>query len=133
MSPAGLSSIVVSGLFFIGMGLVALVRPQSIVGMFGGTATTPASRAEVRAVYGGYGVVVGALIMSLPAWPGALAQGVAVAMAASVLGMALGRIVGALVDRDWSLHPTGTFLAVEVLLAGALGYAAASMSTLPQP
>jgi hypothetical protein len=107
-------------LFMIGMGLAALVRPAFVVGIFGVELPRAASRAEVRAVYGGYGVAVGALLLAAPSQlGGAAARGVALAIAASLGGMAVGRAIGGLVERQ-PLYPSWTFVAVELAIAGSL-------------
>ena len=46
----------VASLGFAAMGLVALVRPRIVSAQFGIALRTPHARAEVRAVYGGFGV-----------------------------------------------------------------------------
>jgi hypothetical protein len=108
-------------LFFFGMGLVALARPPFIVGIFGATTPTPASRNEVRAVYGGYGLFAGATLTSACFFLQAdIAHGVVLAFALSLAGMAFGRTVGALLERERAFHPTWTFVLVEALLAAML-------------
>lgn len=50
--------IAVVGLFFLGMGLYGLAAPRALARPFAIAVETPAARAEVRAVYGGFGVAV---------------------------------------------------------------------------
>jgi hypothetical protein len=107
--------------FFAGMGALALARPRRIVGIFGGRADTPASRSEVRAVYGGFGIAV-ALALACAALQPAdpFLDGVVAAIAVSAFGMAGGRLVGLAVERAQDLAVTVLFVAVEVALGGAL-------------
>jgi len=112
--------LVIPALFFVGMGVIGLVRPAFIANIFGGKVETAPSRAEVRAVYGGYGVVMGALLLGAPTLMPDVARGIALAMAASVGAMALGRTVSAIVERQGGWYPTWFFLGVELLLAASL-------------
>ena len=47
--------IVMIGLFFLSMGLLALVSPERISSIYGSRTLTIDGRNELRAVYGGYG------------------------------------------------------------------------------
>ena len=47
--------IILAAVFFLGMSLFALARPAALIRPFGITLPIPESRAEVRAVYGGFG------------------------------------------------------------------------------
>jgi hypothetical protein len=113
MNPAAL--IVAIG--FAGMGIAALVRPAFIWAPFGVEPTTPESRSEVRAVYGGFGLAIAALLV-LTDDSVALRDGVLVAVAVSLLGMAAGRVVSALVEPRTLLRSPGFFLLVEAAAAG---------------
>ena len=59
--PVGLA---VTALFFLVMGIAALVAPARILAPFGVTVATADGRSEVRAVYGGFGVVTGVLLLA---------------------------------------------------------------------
>lgn len=111
--------IVVAGLF-AGMGLVALVRPAAIWAPFGVSPTTPDSRNEVRAVYGGFGVAVAGLLLAALGADDAVRDGIVLAVATALGGMALGRVVGFAVERPGRWFPAPFFLVVEVSLAAAL-------------
>ena len=50
--------------FFVAMGVLALVAPERILATFGTTGLTVEGRNEVRAVYGGFGVAVGVLLVA---------------------------------------------------------------------
>ncbi len=108
------------GLFFFVTGCMALVNPQKVVGMFGATAETKESRAEVRAVYGGFGVALGGCIFSLRWWPPEQARGAVLALAILVAGTGIGRILGGIVDKETRFHPTWTLVLLEVALTVAL-------------
>lgn len=111
--------LVVPAVFFLGMGLVALVHPSFIVGIFGIALESPAARGEVRAVYGGFGLAVGGTLVAALVPGASWAHGAAVAVALSLLGMAFGRLVGALVERQPS-YPTWAFVGIELALAASL-------------
>jgi hypothetical protein len=87
---ATLATVVVA-VGFMAMGLVALLRPAQIMAYFGVAQLTADSRNEIRAVYGGFGVALGGLL-ALSAGS-AVAEGVQLAAAVSLLGMAAGRVV----------------------------------------
>jgi hypothetical protein len=102
---------------FASMGLVALVRPAFIWAPFGVEPTTPESRSEVRAVYGGFGLAI-AVLLVLTDDSADVRDGVLVAVAVSLFGMATGRLVSALVEPRALLRAPGLFLLVEVGAAG---------------
>jgi len=108
---------VVAG-FFAVMGVVALARPGFVVGLFGAPAPTRDGRNEVRAVYGGFGLAVAAILVVALREP-ALRQGVLVCVAAALAGMAAGRVVSFAIDRGAGRMPL-LFGAVELALAGML-------------
>jgi hypothetical protein len=107
----------VVAVFFAGMGLAALVRPAFIWAPFGVEPTTPDSRSEVRAVYGGFGLAIAALLVLTDDSAADLRDGVLIAVAVSLVGMAAGRVVSALVEPRTLLRSPGFFLLVEVGLA----------------
>lgn len=110
--------VLVVAVFFAGMGLAALVRPALIWAPFGVEPTTPGSRSEVRAVYGGFGIAIAALLVLTDDSAADLRDGVLVAVAVSLLGMAAGRAVSAVLEPRALLGTAGFFLLVEVGLAG---------------
>jgi hypothetical protein len=109
-------------LFFLGMGVVALAQPEQIVRYFGTTELTVDGRNEVRAVYGGFGIVVAGLLAFTFTDTG-LATGILATVAVSLIGMASGRVVSRLVDGAIGFFPA-FFFAVELALAAALLFAA---------
>ncbi|MFC9684204.1 DUF4345 domain-containing protein [Streptomyces sp. NPDC056948] len=109
-------------LFFLGMGLFGLVAPRALIRPFGIELSVPEARAEVRAVYGGFGVAVGALL----AWTalgasGDLRSGVVITVAVSLAGMAFGRLVARAVERRPSaFYPSWFYFWVETVGAVVL-------------
>jgi hypothetical protein len=109
-----------AAIFFLGMGVVALAVPERVPAIFGGQAKTPASRTEVRAVYGGFGVGASILTMAALLSGRPEAAGWLQCLGFAMGSMAAGRVVGALVEWGQALYPTWLFVAVEVGLAAAL-------------
>jgi hypothetical protein len=114
-------------IFFAGMGILALAAPERITVTFGTTTLTPAGRNEVRAVYGGFGLAMAAMIFAAAREP-TLARGIYLTVAAALGGMAAGRIVSAAVERPRSFYPSWLYCALETgmaltLLAAASGIA----------
>jgi len=112
--------VAVVAIFFAGMGAAALVRPAFIWAPFGVTPTTPAARNEVRAVYGGFGVAIAILLVLADRSSAGFRDGVLVAIAVALAGMAAGRIVGFAVEPRGAGRFTLLFGAIEVLLAYCL-------------
>ena len=79
--------IVLTGVFFFGMGIFALARPAALIRPFGITLPNPESRAEVRAVYGGFGLAIAA-VLALAAIDATLRDGILITVAAALGGMA---------------------------------------------
>ena len=110
--------------FFAGMGLLALASPEAISRTaLGAPALTPAGRNEVRAVYGGFGIAVAAVLLFALNTPDVRA-GVMLAVAASLAGMAGGRLVAALVERPAAVYPSWFYFGLETLMATVLWLAA---------
>lgn len=104
--------------FFAGMGLVALLRPERVLAFFGTQALTRDGRNEVRAVYGGFGLAIAALLGASFLQP-ELRGGILLTVAVALLGMAGGRLVSTVVDGPPGLFPW-LFLGVEIALAALL-------------
>ena len=100
---------------FATMGLAALLRPAFIWAPFGVEPTTPEARSEVRAVYGGFGLALAGLLVLTD--DSTLRDGVLVAVAVSLAGMAAGRVVSALLEPRTLLRAPGFFLVIEAALA----------------
>ena len=116
--------IVLAAVFFLGMGIFALARPAALIRPFGITLPIAESRAEVRAVYGGFGLAIaGMLVLALTGHPAR--EGILITVAAALGGMAFGRLVSGLVDRPKDFYPNWFYFLVEIAGAAALWWAAA--------
>jgi len=109
--------VLVVGTLFVLMGLSALARPEFIVGFFGATVETPDFRNEIRAVYGGFGVLLGSLLLMTGTLFAAHSAGIFIACAAALFGMAAGRLLSFTMERTgaWPVF----YCAVE-LIGGSL-------------
>jgi uncharacterized membrane protein YeaQ/YmgE (transglycosylase-associated protein family) len=115
--------IILAAVFFFGMGLFALARPAALIRPFGITLPVPESRAEVRAVYGGFGVAI-AGVLALAASGHPARDGILITVAAALGGMAFGRLVSVLIDRPKAFYPNWFYFLVEAVGAAALLWAA---------
>lgn len=120
MSTLGTSLVVVVALFFAAMGLAGLARPAAVWAPFGVSPESPAARNEVRAVYGGFGVAVAALLVAALGIDEGVRDGILVTVATALGGMASGRLVGFAVERPGGWFPAPFFLVLEVAMAAAL-------------
>ncbi|WP_435280701.1 DUF4345 domain-containing protein [Streptomyces koelreuteriae] len=108
-------------LFFLGMGLFGLVAPRALIRPFGIELSVPEARAEVRAVYGGFGVAVSALLTwAVFSGSGDLRSGVVLTVAVSLAGMAFGRLVARAVERPSAFYPSWFYFWVEAVGAVVL-------------
>lgn len=102
---------------FAAMGIVGIVAPARAVALVGIELTSAASRSEVRAIYGGFGLATGAALAYVAA-TGLYYTPALLAVTVALGGMAAGRLVSLVIDRDanrWVL----LFLGIEVLAAAA--------------
>lgn len=114
--------IILAAVFFLGMGLFALARPAALIRPFGISLPIPESRAEVRAVYGGFGLAI-AGVLALAASGHPARDGILITVAAALGGMAFGRLVSGLVDRSKAFYPNWFYFLVEAVGAAALLWA----------
>ena len=114
--------IILAAVFFLGMGLFALARPAALIRPFGITLSVPESRAEVRAVYGGFGLAI-AGVLALAASGHPARDGILITVAAALGGMAFGRLVSGLIDRPKAFYPNWLYFLVEAVGAAALLWA----------
>ena len=113
--------IVLAALGMAGMGLYALVTPAAIPAIFGGTAPSADSRNEVRAVYGGFGVAVAALLAWVVLADPVESAGVVTAVAIAIGGMGAGRLVSAAIERpSGSFYPVWFYCVLELVSCGLL-------------
>lgn len=107
----------INALFFLIMGLCALVRPGFVVSFVQLVPDTADARNEIRAVYGGFGIVM-ALLLVVAACIEPVKTGVLLTVSGALLGMAGGRVISVLIERPgvWPL----LFIPMEAGLAGLL-------------
>ncbi len=111
-----------AGLFYLALGLAALVQPTTLLSGFGLPAKVRDARNEVRAVYGGLPLAMAALVFWSLAGA-AHATGILLSLAVASLGMALGRMLSAVIDRSIGQLPK-LFIGVELVLAAFLALGA---------
>ena len=105
---------------FAVMGAAALARPGDVLGQFGVAVDSADGRNEVRAVYGGFGLALAAVLAVAALGDSDIRDGVVLAAACALAGMAAGRLVGAALERPRGVHPVWTYFAIELVSAGAL-------------
>jgi Domain of unknown function (DUF4345) len=112
--------IIVVAVFFLGMGVYALAAPAALVRPFGIALGESASRSEVRAVYGGFGLAIADVLAYAAVQPD-VRTGILVAVGAALVGMAFGRPVSAVIDgRTAAFYPNWFYCLVEVAAAVAM-------------
>lgn len=116
--------IIVIAVFFFGMGAYALAAPAALIRPFGIALETPTSRSEVRAVYGGFGLAIAAVLAYAAFRGGDLQKGILLTVGVALAGMSLGRAVSAVVDKRTPFYPNWFYFLVEVVAAAALFAAA---------
>ena len=111
---------IVVGIGFACMGVAALVRPMLVAAQFGAIADSSDARTEIRAVYGGFGVAMAVLLIVAALQSGNTRDGVALTVGVALGGMAIGRLIGMIIERPRGWYPTITYLIIEVVAAVAL-------------
>ena len=119
-SPVGTAVIGVIAVFFLGMGVYALAAPAALVRPFGITLGESASRSEVRAVYGGFGLAIAAVLAYAAAADGDLRKGILITVGAALVGMAFGRVAAAVLGDRTAFYPNWFYCLVEIVAAAAL-------------
>ena len=119
-SPIGTAIVVVISVFFAGMGIYALAAPAALIRPFGITLGEAASRSEVRAVYGGFGLAIAGVLVYAAINPGDVRTGIVIAVAAALAGMAFGRVAAAVLGDRTSFYPNWFYFLVEAVAATAL-------------
>jgi hypothetical protein len=109
----------VIAVFFLGMGVYALAAPAALVRPFGITLSGDASRSEVRAVYGGFGLAIAA-VLAYAAVQSDVRVGVLITVGAALAGMAFGRLAAAALGDRTLFYPNWFYFLVEALAAAAL-------------
>jgi Domain of unknown function (DUF4345) len=110
----------VIAVFFLGMGVYALAAPAALVRPFGIALGEPASRSEVRAVYGGFGLASAGVLVYAAVANGDLRKGILIAVGAALAGMAFGRLAAALLGDRTAFYPNWFYCLVEAVAAAAL-------------
>ena len=110
----------VTALFFLAMGLYAIAAPAALAGPFNLSVQTPESRSEVRAVYGGFGVAMAAVLGAAALDLGEIRTGAVMTVGLALLGMAAGRLVSRLVDSSVRFYPIWFYFGVEAVAGGVL-------------
>ncbi|WP_407662362.1 DUF4345 domain-containing protein [Mycolicibacterium rutilum] len=102
------------------MGIYALAAPAALVRPFGTTLGGATARAEVRAVYGGFGLAI-AGVLGYAVVADDVRTGVLLTVGAALAGMALGRLISAVVDDRTPFYPNWFYAVVEAVAAALLG------------
>ena len=110
----------VIAVFFLGMGVYALAAPAALVRPFGITLGESASRSEVRAVYGGFGLAIAGVLVHAAVADGDFRKGILIAVGAALAGMAFGRLVAAVLGDRTAFYPNWFYCVVEAMAAAAL-------------
>jgi hypothetical protein len=116
----GAAVAVVVAVFFLVMGVYALTAPRALIRPFGVTLESATSRSEVRAVYGGFGLAIAAVLGYAAVRGGELQKGVLITVGVALAGMALGRVVSAILDERTPFYPNWLYFIVELVAGGAL-------------
>lgn len=116
------AAVLLAALAFAAMGVVAIAVPTRVTRQFNMPDLNAVGRSEVRAAYGGFGIAIAAALVAALLHPD-LREGVCLTVAAALLGMVVGRIASAAVDRAIGRFPL-TYLVIEAAGAALLVYAA---------
>ncbi|MEV6557687.1 DUF4345 family protein [Nocardia sp. NPDC051756] len=120
MSIVSIVLIALVALFFAAMGVYGLLRPSQLADPLGLLADRADARAEVRAVYGGFGIAIAVILGLAAADVGDLRFGACVTVAAALGGMAAGRVWSGFVESPSAFFPVWFYLVLEVIMAAML-------------
>jgi hypothetical protein len=110
----------VVAVLFLGMGVYALAALADLVRPSGITLGESASRSEVRAVYGGFGLAIaGVLVYALVADED-VRRGILITVGVALAGMAFGRLAAAALGDRTAFYPNWFYFLVELVAAAAL-------------
>lgn len=110
----------VIAVFFVGMGGYALAAPAALVRPFGTTLGGDASRSEVRAVYGGFGLAIAAVLGYAAIADADVRKGILLTVGAALAGMAFGRLAAAVLGDRTAFYPNWFYFLVEAVAAAVL-------------
>jgi hypothetical protein len=106
--------LIIAGLMWVLYGIYLLVMPQALAATAGVAATTLTGVIELRAMYGGLEMAVGAFALSAAVLPGMLRSGL-LAMGLACAGLGLTRLGSAAAAGEFSTY-TRQGLALELTL-----------------
>jgi hypothetical protein len=112
--------IVIAAVLFLGMGVYALIAPAALAKPFRIVVDAPESRSEIRAVYGGFGLAIAAVLAAAAFDAGGIRTGAVITVAAALAGMALGRLLSRLADKATAFYPIWFYFWVEAIAAALL-------------
>jgi hypothetical protein len=118
--------IIIAAVGFMLMGVVAMVAPTRVTEQFDISMLSVNGRNEVRAVYGGFGFAIAAMLLTALYLP-ALRAGICLTIGAALAGMAVGRIISVALDRAVGRYPL-MYGCIETVGAALLVYAALGFS-----
>jgi len=107
-------------LFFLGLGVTALLRPAHVVDRFGTEVETLDGRNEVRSVYGGSGVAVAFLLAWAVFTDGRGELWIPSVIAVLCFGMAVGRLVSLVADRTVGSAIVWRYVGLDLALTVSL-------------
>lgn len=114
------TAITIVSIFFLAMGLYAFVAPAALAAPFHLAVQDPESRSEVRAVYGGFGVAMAAVLGAAALDVGEIRAGVVLTVGLALIGMAVGRLVSRVFDTSVRFYPIWFYCGVELVAGGVL-------------
>ncbi|MEZ0053175.1 hypothetical protein ABIA30_004202 [Mycobacterium sp. MAA66] len=123
MSTASVVVLGATAVFFAAMGLRALTAPSAMLNPFGIVLGQAASRAEVRAVYGGFGLAMAAVLGYSITAAEQIRAGIVLTVSIALAGMAFGRMYSAVVDHRTTFYPNWFYCLVELIAAALLWWA----------
>jgi len=110
----------VIAVFFLGMGVYALAAPAALVRPFGITLGESASRSEVRAVYGGFGLAIAGVLVYAVVADEDVRRGILITVGVALAGMAFGRLTAAVLGDRTAFYPNWFYFLVELVAAVVL-------------
>lgn len=121
MAPSNNYAIWALSVGFAVMGVGSLLKPAKVTSQFDIPTLSTAGRNEVRAVYGGFGIMMScALVVAI--LDSALRSGICFTVAAALGGMAGGRVLSGLIDGKIDKWPR-FYLLLETICAGLIATA----------
>src|SRR5262245_16049310 len=103
--------------FFLGMGVYALAAPAALVRPFGIRLGESASRSEVRAVYGGFGLAIAGVLVYAAVADGDVRRGILITVGVALAGMAFCRLAAAVLGERTAFYPNWFYFLVELAVA----------------